>query len=213
MDNARSPVMPVMLGGFVDLALGVDHTCAALRDGGVRCWGRNERLQIGQATGATFPRPSDVAINSAIQIEAGKKFNCVLRGDGSVWCWGENNHGQLGDNTLTDRARPAPVMALGGVAVGLGCGGNQCCAVLTGGTVRCWGENASGQLGNGGTTDSGLPVTATGVTDAVQVVTAGNGHTCVRTRSGAVQCWGLNASGQLGNGTTAPSRTPVRVTF
>jgi alpha-tubulin suppressor-like RCC1 family protein len=154
-----------------------------------------------------------VAINSAIQIEAGKKFNCVLRGDGSVWCWGENNHGQLGDNTLTDRARPAPVMALGGFAVGLGCGGNQCCAVLTGGTVRCWGENASGQLGDRTTTERRLPVTAIGIADAAQVVTGGNGHTCVRTRSGALTCWGLNGGGQLGDGTTSDRASPVAVSF
>ena len=84
------------------------------------------------------------------------------------------------------------------------------CALLTGGTVKCWGRNAFGQLGNGTTTDSSTPVEVSGITTATQI-SGGYRHTCALLSGGTIKCWGYNAEGQLGDGTTTNSSTPVAV--
>jgi alpha-tubulin suppressor-like RCC1 family protein len=88
-------------------------------------------------------------------------------------------------------------------------GGAHSCAVLTAGTVECWGENLHGGLGNGTTTNSSTPISVTGSSGAAGVA-AGRYHTCAAV-SGAVQCWGYNAYGQLGNNTRIDTKTPVEV--
>ena len=99
----------------------------------------------------------------------------------------------------------------GAVAKSITAGYLDTCALLSGGTLRCWGYNQYGQLGNGTTTNSSVPVVVSGITNAVAVA-AGNGYTCVMLSGGSVQCWGYNYDGELGNGTTTNSSVPVTVT-
>jgi alpha-tubulin suppressor-like RCC1 family protein len=83
------------------------------------------------------------------------------------------------------------------------------CALVSGG-ARCWGYNGDGELGNGSTTNSPVPVQVSGLASGVQTITAGGYHTCALV-SGGVQCWGYNGDGELGNNSTSDSPVPVQV--
>ena len=87
----------------------------------------------------------------------------------------------------------------------------ETCAALSGGGVKCWGRNDHGQLGNGTTTDSSVPVSVTNLTSAITALAMGETHTCAVTSGGGALCWGWNESGALGNGSTVQSSTPVAV--
>src|SRR4029077_19485047 len=89
-------------------------------------------------------------------------------------------------------------------------GGLHTCAVISAGTVKCWGSNTSGQLGDGTKSDRWTAVAVTGITTAIAVV-LGNSHTCALISGGTVKCWGSNVSGQLGDGSNTDSSTPVAV--
>jgi alpha-tubulin suppressor-like RCC1 family protein len=151
------------LTGVAAVSGGGAHTCAVLSDGTVQCWGENEFGQLGDGTTTGSLIPVLVrGINSAVAVSAGWRHTCALLGDGSVQCWGQNDLGQLGDGTTTNRTTPVPVSAVtGAVAVTAGWW-HHSCALLGDGTVRCWGENEWGQLGNGTTTPSLSPVTMSG---------------------------------------------------
>lgn len=140
-------------------------------------------------------------------------FGCGLRA-GTVLCWGNDESGELGDGDPREgRGVPAAVDGLtDAVTVAVGGSGprGHACAVRSGGTVRCWGRNHRGQLGDGSTEDRASPVAVSGLSDAVEVVT-GDGHTCARRLSGEIVCWGADDRGQLGNGSGGASLTPASV--
>jgi alpha-tubulin suppressor-like RCC1 family protein len=155
-------------------------------------------------------------LSNAVAISAGSVHTCALQADGSAKCWGRDFEGQLGDGGLvTDgiAAAPTPVLGVSGTftAQDVAAGRDHTCAVRANGTVACWGANDSGQIGGGTTGGIGLtPVNVPNLPNVVGIA-AGEAHTCAVLASGGARCWGLNSSGQLGNGTVVNSPGPVVV--
>ncbi len=192
---------------------GRGHACALLSDGTVRCWGNNERGQLGNGTTANSEMPVEVTgISDAKAIAVGDFHSCALLANGKMKCWGFNLHGQLGNGTNganADSSTPVAVSGLADVA-SIGAGGDKTCAVRTSGVLACWGFTAQmfhGVLGEG---PLPTPTTVTGIADAVSV-SPGDSHTCVVHKTGTVSCWGINNRGQVGDGTTTERLTAVPV--
>ena len=218
---------PVSVTGITNataVSLGDAFACALLADGSIRCWGRNSRGQLGNGTTTDSATSVVVAgIRNAIDIGAGSDSACAVLSDGTARCWGDNTHGQLGNGMTINSSTPVPVGGLvfvnldpSGVGyTNVAVGSAFACARRSDGTVRCWGSNNHGQLGNGSIADSSLPVNVSGINKASHVAAAGafgGADACAALADAAIWCWGGNAKGQLGNGTTRGSITPVRVT-
>ncbi len=197
------------------ISLGGNHSCALLNNGSIQCWGYNSYGQLGDGTttGKSQPIPVLLPSNDATAIALGSRFSCALRSDKTVWCWGYNGSNQLGGGaTSYSSSSPVQVANLTGVAL-ISAGGSHACALLSTGDVKCWGDNSYGQLGNGSTYGGAMaiPQTVSGLSGTPVAITAGGSHTCARLSTGAVQCWGSNYSGQLGNNSTTDSSVPVTV--
>ena len=200
------------------IAAGFAHSCALLTDKTVQCWGYNYSGQLGNGTTTQSTTPVAVSgidgINvQATAIAAGYLHTCALLADKTVKCWGFNGAGQLGNGTTTSSTTPVAVIGIDGTTVqatAIAAGYLHTCALLADSSVQCWGDNQKGQLGNGTTSQSNIPVTVTGISSATKIAAAGF-RSCALLPSGSVQCWGDNSFGQLGNGTTTQSTTPVTV--
>jgi alpha-tubulin suppressor-like RCC1 family protein len=195
------------------VSAGGEYTCVRLSDGTAQCTGRNQFGQHGDGgqTDSTLLVPVS-GLATATRVTAGDEFACALMADGTAKCWGLGESGQRGDGTFgTFALVPVTVNGLTG-AVALAAGYGHTCALLSNATMRCWGENREGQLGNGTTAIPGTPqpVAVSGITGAT-AFTTGAYHSCALLGNGTVRCWGRN-QGQLGNGTYTSSSTPVAVT-
>ena len=209
-----APVDVSGLSGPVSkIATSGNHTCALLTSGGVQCWGYNYYGQLGNNTTTDQLLPVDVTglASGVVQIVAGYTHSCALLNTGGVKCWGSNYSGQLGDNTTINRATPVDVFGLTAGVKAITASNSHTCALLNGGGVRCWGYNGYGQLGDGTTTSRIAPVDVATLSSGVSDASAGNAHTCAVKTTGAVQCWGYNGYGQLGDGTTTSRLVPTNV--
>jgi alpha-tubulin suppressor-like RCC1 family protein len=218
-DTVASTSTPAWVSGLgsgaAAISAGDAHSCALTNGGGVLCWGNNEFGELGDGGQPYESSPTPAAVtglgSGVAAISAGDGHSCALTNGGAVLCWGYNKYGQLGDGTTTNSSTPVAVSGLDGPVVAISAGTLDTCALITGGSLRCWGYNANGQLGNGTTTDSSTPVTPSGLNNGVVAVSTAGWHTCALTSDGAVRCWGKNFSGELGDGTTTNSSTPVGV--
>ncbi len=267
------------LSGITSVAAGTRHACALSgEDGSLWCWGDNVFGELGDGTVETSSVPQRIeGLPPVEQVAAGQFVTCAVDVNQDLWCWGSNGFGELGLGYVSDATAPVTVPtrveSLSSVVfVSVSRGYSNVCAVVYGGTVWCWGQGESGQLGNGTTpaysatpvqvlrdditaeqleaavvsvgssfacasTDlvgpslycwgaNGSGVLGTGTTDAttarasvisepedVDVVSAGIAHACARRLNGQVVCWGSNTLGQLGLGSADPTSSdrPVDV--
>ncbi len=205
------------------------HSCAVLDTGEVQCWGANDNGQLGNGTITASTVPRKVAgITTALSVSAGGTHTCALLYGGGVDCWGNDGSGQDGNNATSPPAppvlSPVPVVGLSD-ATAVAAGGFHTCALRAGGSVVCWGHDGSGQLGDGdgGAGTSLSPVTVLHDDDAdpatpavpltgVTAIASGEYHSCALIGgTGAVECWGHNGFGQLGDGSKTDRPTAVAV--
>ena len=218
--DARS--VPIIVDGLSEDAIGVAsgdfHTCALLESGAIQCWGFNTSGQLGDGTTILRALPVDViALPGPIaSITAGGIHTCALTSNGEALCWGENRDGQSGDGPFTARLLPTSVVGLAAGVRVISAGWKHTCAILADESIMCWGENGSGQLGDGSLVDNGVPNEVARLPKSLLLSAGGNrtgnvGHSCAFALGGGLHCWGANSEGQLGNGTSMNSSVPVAV--
>ncbi|NLV78666.1 MAG: Hsp70 family protein [Rhodococcus sp.] len=205
-DQRSQPVRVVDLPtGVSSLSAGEDHTCALTDDGGGYCWGRNDNGQVGDERYDRHERPQRVDLPTLSSLAAGGNHTCASTVVGDVFCWGANTAGQLGRGHTNDAdvAVPDPLkVELPAPATYVVAGREHTCAVLESGRTYCWGGNGWGQLGDGTTDSSAVPVESVLTGRAVSLA-AGTRHTCAVTDDGVASCWGTE---DLGRNTSAPGQ-------
>jgi alpha-tubulin suppressor-like RCC1 family protein len=226
--DSLTPVPVSGLTGATAISVGFSAACALLSDGTVRCWGDDTWGELGDGS-TTGPDSCDgfpcamtpvavTGLTGATAVSMGLDGACAVLSDGTVRCWGNTLYG-LGNGTTSGpdvctngpcSTAPVAVSGLtGATAVSLG---GASCALLSGGTVQCWGFNNQGELGNGTATGpdtcngssqscSTTPVAVRNLTGAT-AISVGNDSACALLSGGTVKCWGDNGSDELGDGTT-----------
>jgi alpha-tubulin suppressor-like RCC1 family protein len=226
------------LTGATDISLGQHHGCAIVEMGDpgeieLYCWGRNTDGQLGDGnSGQSYLAVVEPVLVSTGQepasLSAGGYHTCMLTeeccdGTGQVWCWGANGVGQLA-SPLSGLTPTEAWLTPAGPQINdvdlLAAGDAHTCAGRTGSKyLRCWGSNASGQLGGGGATGPlqtnlyGVTVQMADVQGNLLHLTAGWDHTCLSTDAGTIYCWGEGGDGRLGDGGESLSAVPKVVSF
>ncbi|HEV3050786.1 MAG TPA: Ig-like domain-containing protein, partial [Longimicrobium sp.] len=220
--NVKCQLGTTTTGPFAFISGSSSTVCMLDAAGAAYCWGFGNLGQVGQGSRQNAPNPTAVAGGRTYTtIASGNTHSCARTPAGEVYCWGLNTSGQLGLGTTTGPdgcgltssipCSQTPRLVLGGLTFrSIGMGGTHSCGVATDGSVWCWGSNGSGQLGDGTTTSSSVPVRVTGVSN-LKAITGSDSHTCGIAQDDSVWCWGENGDGQLGTGNTTDSLVPVQV--
>lgn len=206
-ENQSTPQSVTSLNNVIQVAVGTYHSCALIKTGEIKCWGSNHHGQLGNnESGPDYDSNTPVkvvGISNAIQISSGQEFSCALLKTRKVKCWGYNTQGALGIAVSGAEpkiySKPVAVVRLSNVRA-IDSGRLGTCAVISDGTVRCWGSNDLGQLGISRDLNSTFPeFPVKGIKNAVEVGLS-ESHACALLETKKVVCWGSNWAGQLGNG-------------
>ncbi|HUS31798.1 MAG TPA: hypothetical protein VMZ53_25025 [Kofleriaceae bacterium] len=191
---------------FVDIGTG--QICGI--DGGdVKCWGGNAYGELG--TGDTMARatPTAIGLSNAIDVSAGTASTCAVAG-GTLSCWGDNGHHQVSPLNTMRFLTPTAVNIGTDTPAQVSVGFTHACVLTTTGTIKCWGGNDAGEVGNNTIVDQLNPVDVS-LPMAAAEVRAGSKLTCARLVDGTVYCWGLNEHGELGTGNFTWASVPIQV--
>jgi cysteine-rich repeat protein len=218
-DEVPSSAGAVDVGAAASSVVAGGNTCALVTGGNVRCWGDGGSGMNGHANTITIgddevpATAGDIDVGgTVVQLASAEVYDCALLDTGAVRCWGYNWEDELGygnQNTIGDDETPASAgdVDIGGTVTQIAAGARHTCVILTGGAVRCWGNNGYGRLGYG--TASEYPVTTkpsdlgdVDVGGPVVQLALGDFHTCALLEGGAVRCWGDGGFGALGYGNT-----------
>ncbi|WP_416905407.1 Ig-like domain repeat protein [Micromonospora echinospora] len=214
------PVLAVALSlGLVGASPAFAHAApspAAVPPGTGLAWGWNAFGQLGNGTNTRSNVPVPVALPAGTRITAidgGGGYSLALTSTGTVLAWGSNHYGQLGNGTNTHSNVPVPVALPTGTRItAIDAGHDHSLALTSTGTVLAWGDNSSGELGNGTNTRSRIPVPVALPTGTrITAIDGGSAHSLALTSTGTMLAWGDNSSGELGNGTNTHSNVPVPV--
>jgi alpha-tubulin suppressor-like RCC1 family protein len=206
---------PIAVAGIpasAEISAGGATTCSrSVDDGSIWCWGSNRFRNAGQTIDVLCGNAGGCVTPSAVPNTTGSKalalghrHACVIDSSDHIACWGRDDFSQLGDNNAADeRTEPGGIAQLGAVAA-IGAGGRTSCAIAPDGALQCWGEGYDGDLANGATSSSGVPVTT--LVDEAQSVAIGHAGGCALLRDHTVRCWGDQ---DAGDGTGGVEIMPV----
>jgi hypothetical protein len=207
--NSSTPSLVSGINGSAKIATSFAHTCAVTNDGGTYCWGFNGAGALGNGGTVNSTVPVLAAgVRGAVSVAVGDNHSCAATSTGAAYCWGANISGQIGNNSTTAALTPNLVSAISGTVVELSAGIDATCAVTAEGLVYCWGNGASGTVGDGSGLVKLAPVQILSGARQVRIGASGL-SACALMQDVSVQCWGSNLSGQLGDGTFTSRFKPV----
>ena len=214
--NLGNPVQALLGETAVMIAAGGATTCAALSDDRLKCWGKGNSGQIGNnavlLSNGTPVYVSSVPVYFTVaHLEIGNTHSCAISAVGVAWCWGQFTNGRLGTTGLSNAVTPSATASLGSTASEVAAGGAHTCALLSTGSITCFGNNNMGQLGQVLATASSSSPTLVVLASTATHVAAGGQFTCALLSTATVHCFGDNASGQLGSGVAGSVRETAAV--
>lgn len=233
LPSTAETVVPLPFGNWIDLSVSRLTTCGVTHQFVAYCWGANQRGEGGNSTRAInevarIPRGVE-STRDFKSIAAGWTHACALTTLGEALCWGDNNHGQLGVGTTDTTVRRLPVPVQTTVRFGqISAGALYTCAISLDHAAYCWGNNATGALGDGTTVTRATPTLVSGTQKFKRILTSSGfaggttatlpvlppgqvAHTCALTEANTAYCWGWNGAGQVGDGTFTNRLAPVAV--
>jgi alpha-tubulin suppressor-like RCC1 family protein len=220
LNKSLVPLDVVNLSDVKIITSGTYHVCALTLSGNVKCWGANYGGQLGNGSDdATASSPVDavgLSEDIVVDIAAGGSNTCILNSLGGVKCWGDNTYGQLGINSYIYNSHvPVSVIGLESGVKSISLGDTHMCALTILSTVKCWGSNYSGELGDDTFIAKRIPVNVEKLNVEIASLSSGASSTCGTTKIGGIKCWGNNYQGRLGtngpNDITGNSAVPLDV--
>jgi len=201
--GAAAPAHAAASGPWIQVTAGGAHTCAINTGSSLYCWGSNSFGQVGADTMNTPHRVGAAGVWST--VTAGLNHTCGITKAKNLYCFGYNGNGQVGDGTTDSPRLSLHRVGAAGVWARVSAGGNHTCAITQAENLYCWGNNDSGQVGDGTDTTPRLSLFRVGAAGVWARVSAGGNHTCAITQAENLYCWGNNGSGQTGDGTINPA--------
>ena len=200
--------------GVKSISAGLSTACVTMVDGTARCWGEGRWGQLGNGALNSSSVPVVVSgLTNAASVKTNQYHTCAILTDASLKCWGDNAYGQMANGTATGTfstpiSIPGQTNIKGFTVLNMGT-----CSVSNAGVMQCWGDNQYSQTGNGNATGPVTsPTTVTGLSSGVSFVATSGGYSqCAQSSTLGVVCWGLNTSGQVGDGTSLNRSTPVSI--